>query len=220
MKKSTAAFLLLSIFFSLASCNKPADETDGTEACVHEWQAVECTLPKTCTLCGETEGDPLGHGTSGGVCTRCSADIGIWLKARHGLEQQNREYIKTNEYLSGSFSNSATAASPLKASLIFEEEGMDIRLYEYGNVLVKNYFDKWISYAVSLQDKDGVEHPLSGHMRPFGDAVILEEEDKKAIITALLAGDVTIRLKYDGYAASTYVIAVPQSNFTDLYQML
>lgn len=31
------------------------------KACVHEWAEATCTAPKTCTLCGETEGAALGH---------------------------------------------------------------------------------------------------------------------------------------------------------------
>lgn len=29
--------------------------------CKHEWKDVSCAAPKTCTLCGETEGEPLPH---------------------------------------------------------------------------------------------------------------------------------------------------------------
>ena len=30
-------------------------------SCEHEWEDATCTQAKTCTLCGETEGEPLGH---------------------------------------------------------------------------------------------------------------------------------------------------------------
>lgn len=54
------------------------------KACIHEWAEATCTLPKTCTLCGETEGAALGHDyaetvteatcTQGGYTTHtCSA---------------------------------------------------------------------------------------------------------------------------------------------------
>ena len=46
MKKITALFLALSLMLTLASCG-----------CKHEWAEATCTAPKTCTLCGETEGD-------------------------------------------------------------------------------------------------------------------------------------------------------------------
>ena len=32
-----------------------------TEVCEHQWIEATCTEPKTCNLCGITEGEPLGH---------------------------------------------------------------------------------------------------------------------------------------------------------------
>lgn len=42
-----------------ATCSK-CGETEG-EPLGHEWSEATCTAPKTCTVCGETEGDALGH---------------------------------------------------------------------------------------------------------------------------------------------------------------
>ena len=44
--------------------------------CKHEWKEATCTEPKTCTNCGETEGNSLWHDYVGnceeyGRCTRC-----------------------------------------------------------------------------------------------------------------------------------------------------
>ena len=51
MKKRTLAiFLGLLLVFCLSSC-----------ACQHEWKEATCTEPKTCTKCGETEGEALGQ---------------------------------------------------------------------------------------------------------------------------------------------------------------
>lgn len=36
----------------------------------HIWRDATCTQPKTCTVCGATEGSALGH-TDGAVCSRC-----------------------------------------------------------------------------------------------------------------------------------------------------
>ena len=55
MKKRTLAiFLGLLLVFCLSSC-----------ACQHEWKEATCTEPKTCTKCGETEGEALGHKSEG-----------------------------------------------------------------------------------------------------------------------------------------------------------
>lgn len=36
--------------------------------CQHEWATVSCTLAKTCSQCGETEGEPLGHNWAEATC--------------------------------------------------------------------------------------------------------------------------------------------------------
>lgn len=48
-----------------ATCTEPktcseCGETEG-EALGHKWVEATCTEPKTCSVCGEKEGDPLGH---------------------------------------------------------------------------------------------------------------------------------------------------------------
>lgn len=40
-----------------------------SSVCDHEWVDATCTEPKTCTKCGETEGDPLGHDWAAATCT-------------------------------------------------------------------------------------------------------------------------------------------------------
>lgn len=64
-----------------SSSSKDVDSTDTdtaddgeetgtyTDICVHEWTSATCTSPKTCSLCGETEGDPLGHDFTSATCT-------------------------------------------------------------------------------------------------------------------------------------------------------
>ncbi len=39
--------------------------------CNHDWSPATCTTPKVCTLCGEEEGEPLGHTTQNDICDRC-----------------------------------------------------------------------------------------------------------------------------------------------------
>lgn len=37
--------------------------------CIHEWAEASCIEPKTCTICGETSGEPLGHDWQDAACT-------------------------------------------------------------------------------------------------------------------------------------------------------
>ena len=43
------------------------------EACQHTWTDATCQAPKTCSLCGTTEGEVGEHTYSEGVCTVCGA---------------------------------------------------------------------------------------------------------------------------------------------------
>ena len=44
--------------------------------CLHEWSEATCELPKTCSLCGETDGEPLGHQDmeTTSICSVCGLD--------------------------------------------------------------------------------------------------------------------------------------------------
>ena len=39
----------------------------------HNWEEATCEEPKTCSICGETEGEALGHTYVDGVCSECGA---------------------------------------------------------------------------------------------------------------------------------------------------
>lgn len=58
MKKLISFALALAIVFSMAACG-----------CDHEWQEATCKAAKTCTLCGETEGEPAEHTPEAWVVT-------------------------------------------------------------------------------------------------------------------------------------------------------
>ena len=56
-----------------ANCEKPktcrlCDETKG-EPLGHTWMDANCAFPKTCEICGETDGAPIGHTWMAATCT-------------------------------------------------------------------------------------------------------------------------------------------------------
>lgn len=57
MKKITSMVLLLLCACLLTACG-----------CKHEWMDATCEAPKTCTLCGETEGEALPHVWNEATC--------------------------------------------------------------------------------------------------------------------------------------------------------
>lgn len=57
-KTLLTAVMMLVLLLLLAGCG-----------CEHEWVEADCVTPKTCSLCGETEGAPLGHTWAAADCT-------------------------------------------------------------------------------------------------------------------------------------------------------
>ena len=57
MKKLIALMLVLAMCLTFAACG-----------CKHEWYAATCDAPKTCSLCGETEGEANGHSIVAATC--------------------------------------------------------------------------------------------------------------------------------------------------------
>ena len=50
MKRIMAILLAFAMLFTLSACGHK-----------HTWEDATCTTPKTCSKCGKTEGEPLGH---------------------------------------------------------------------------------------------------------------------------------------------------------------
>ena len=66
----------------------------------HEWVEASCTAPKTCSKCGETEGEPVEHQwqeatcTAPSTCARCGETQGNKLPHKFGKEElQNPNYV-------------------------------------------------------------------------------------------------------------------------------
>lgn len=92
MKRILAMLLSLVMLLSLCSFlgASPALAADGADH-EHDWAKATCTEPKTCKICGATEGEPKGHkveewktvekatctepGLKEGVCTRCGETV-------------------------------------------------------------------------------------------------------------------------------------------------
>lgn len=89
MKRILAFLLALLTVFSL--CTVMAANAVAAEDHEHKWVKATCTEPKTCSICGATEGEPKGHkveewktvkkatctepGLKEGVCTRCGEKV-------------------------------------------------------------------------------------------------------------------------------------------------
>ena len=101
--------------------------------CQHEWLPADCTTPKICSLCNETEGEPAGHNwedatcTAPKTCTICRSTEG---------ERLPHTWIEANYQDPKSCSGcSITEGKPLEAD--FEKYGLTINMQEN-----KHYYSK------------------------------------------------------------------------------
>ena len=51
-------------------CKKKNEEPIAATG--HSWNDATCTAAKTCSICNEKEGKPIGHTTEAGICSRCN----------------------------------------------------------------------------------------------------------------------------------------------------
>ena len=114
--KRTLAFLLAFVmmlslcvsfgaFTALADDEAPAEAAEpAPEELEHDWAKATCTEPRTCTVCGATEGEPKGHkveewttvqkatcteaGLKTGVCSRCGETVEKVIESKgHKVEE-------------------------------------------------------------------------------------------------------------------------------------
>ena len=84
--------------YTTHTCSKCGDEyvTDVVSALGHTWTDATCTAPKTCSVCGETEGEALGHasytysydktnGVHNFTCTLCGETVTKTAEAKFGF---------------------------------------------------------------------------------------------------------------------------------------
>ena len=72
MKKIIALTLALVLCFCLCACDISSPTLEAPEHTHdHEWDDATCTAPKTCKICGTTEGEVLEHNFIDGNCTYC-----------------------------------------------------------------------------------------------------------------------------------------------------
>lgn len=77
------AAAILSLFLGLTGCG-----------CQHQWEEANCTQPKTCVKCGQTEGEPLTHQVSEwteqtpSTCTEAGMETGVCTMCGQTVEQE------------------------------------------------------------------------------------------------------------------------------------
>ncbi len=124
-----------------------------------------------------------------------SQDVGIWTVKAYVDEfdlPTDDYYIVNEDAFDGTFSNSATTNSTLKAYLFYQAIGVSqgdivsIRLLEYGNYKVTNPYSTSCDYNIVIMDSGGNKTQLKGRMLPNSYDVYIT--DTQPILDALREG--------------------------------
>jgi len=119
MKKYFAfCFIAVMLLIVLSACG-----------CEHEWLDADCVTPKTCSICQETDGEPLGHTwadatcTAAKTCSLCAATDGDPLPHTPGDVEINTDYVRaiTTETQTCTECNTVLNSEETVISLVGEE---------------------------------------------------------------------------------------------------
>ena len=149
MKRLALLFLAALLLLSLCACaeepapTEPAPTESTAPACVHNWKAADCFYPKTCTLCGATEGVMADHSWDGNHCSVCgminSKNNPLWFGAWMRITK-DRWYLYT-------FYPDATCSVTEYYGKPVADYDMEQCVNAAAESLQKQYGDKWEEQA-------------------------------------------------------------------------
>lgn len=221
MKRIVVALLVASILCSFCSCVENSYyNTPHRTTCAHDWEPATCTEPKTCSKCGETFGDALGHTTYLGTCKRCGETFSDWHFDDFVDEFQQptgRKFIATYSY--GTFSNSATSNSTLRACIQVTNSSVSIILWEYSDNIIRGAYSDDI-YYITILDEAGERHEFREELNHDEIRIYFDDEegDEEKILN-LLKKSQTLKfyLENKTYNLSTYRFDINTAGFSELY---
>mgnify|MGYP001623636436 CR=1 FL=1 len=220
MKRIVVALLVASILCGFCSCVENSYyNTPRQTTCAHDWEPATCTEPKTCSKCGETFGDALGHTVVFGTCKRCGNTYTLWGDGEFEDEFDRPIGVKyLIGFSEGEFSNSATNGSELFVAVQVTSTSIGILLWEYGDNIVNTYgSDK---YYIKILDGNGEVHRLVGNQ--YSERIFIDDEENKTEVLDLLKTPQILKfhLSRSGYSLDTYSFDINTSGFNELYDQL
>lgn len=123
--------------------------------------------------------------------------------------------------INGTFSNSATTDDALSVVLFMDEDGLRIRLIEYGSNFVKGYHSDGTSYTATVLMPSGEKIKMSCNLDYGSDRLKFNARANEMLLEALREEkDIKIRIdEEDGI--SSYLFTIPGAKgFGDLYDSL
>ena len=126
-------------------------------------------------------------------------------------------FIRNIDYQEGTFSNSAATNRELLSYFLIDED-IAIKLYEYGDSLVKNSYSRSVEYDITMLDVNGEKYYFEGTMYSSGDRIFFDEEAEHNVINALLEkGEVKFLITDAERPTTSYLVNAGTSNFDSIY---
>lgn len=169
--------VLISMCFLFCSCSNSSNDDTEKEALKSQVEALQSQVEQIST----SEEKSVENDTDNSN----AKDEGYWVirsfTDKFG-DSTNDKYITNNDYIEGTFSNSATTNSKLNVVLAIEKGStkgkITISLYEYGDQLVKNsnsYSKNDNNYAVFFKT-GSTEWLCKGIMTAGNDRIVIDSE--------------------------------------------
>ena len=129
-------------------------------------------------------------------------------------------YISTDDYFSGTFSNSATTDSKLLTIAAVDFEGnISFFLWEYGRNQVKNSSERTVDeYNITMRTPDGTDHELTGTIYCGGDRLFIDDAYVNDVLTAMQGeGTISFYIVQADRTTTTYLFSIEADNFGSVY---
>lgn len=192
MKKGVHLLLFLVCLCILSGCG-----------CKHEWADATCTAPKTCTLCGKTDGEPLTHTLADATCsaprtcTLCGKTDGEALP--HTWVEANYQDPKTCSVCS------KTEGTPLTAS--FEEHGLVINTFENYHTISSDSYTYKDAFDYVTTCYNNHSYKTTGKLY-ICDYRIFESDETHAAVDGYEWRAVDVKIEFSDWNANQYGASV------------
>lgn len=148
----------------------------------------------------------------------------VWTVKNYVDEFDNLTSIKyMTATFEGTFSNSATTKSKLKAVFLIDYCSYSIKLYEYGNNVVKNYHSREKRYNITILTQEKTKVYFDAHIDASGDRLylgkcntynqIFNESEEELLAILNNEGEISIYIEEYGNALTNYLFTVDLTDF-------
>lgn len=150
----------------------------------------------------------------------------VWTEGNYVDEFNNPTGIKyMTAIFSGTFNNSATTKSKLTVVFLIDYCSYSIKLYEYGNSLVKNYYSKDKRYNITILTQDNTKVYFDGHMDASGDRIfigkcntynqIFKESESELLSILNNGGKISMYIEEYNNSLTNYLFTVDLTDFNE-----